>query len=101
MLHLNNSSKIGNTIENTKTPEDPEKLMEVCREFESLFLDMMLKQMRKTVPDGGLVEKSFAREMYESMQDEEIAKDMAKGGGIGLAQELYNQLSRTTRNPVK
>ncbi|SNS49767.1 flagellar protein FlgJ [Anaerovirgula multivorans] len=101
MIHLNNSNKIENKAKTTKTPEDPEKLMEVCREFESIFLNMMLQQMRRTVPDGGLVEKSYARDLYESLQDEEVAKEMSKGGGIGLAQELYTQLSRTTKKPIE
>lgn len=101
MIHLNNSNKIENKAKTTKTPEDPEKLLEVCREFESIFLNMMLQQMRRTVPDGGLVEKSYARDLYESLQDEEVAKEMSKGGGIGLAQELYKQLSRTTKRPIE
>lgn len=101
MIHLSNSTRIENKAKNTKAPEDPQKLMEVCKEFESIFLNMMLQQMRKTVPDGGLVEKSYARDLYESLQDEEVAKEMAKGGGIGLAQELYKQLSRTGRNPIE
>ncbi|SDJ90163.1 rod-binding protein [Natronincola ferrireducens] len=89
-INIDNISK----LENMKTPEDDQKLLEVCREFESIFLNTMLKQMRRTVPDGGLTEKSFARDMYESLQDEEMAKEMARGKGIGLAQELYKQLSK-------
>ena len=30
--------------------EDDKKLMEVCKEFESVFIHMMLKEMKKTVP---------------------------------------------------
>ena len=90
LLHIDNTPK----VKDTNLPEDPEKLMEVCKDFESIFLNMMLKQMRRTIPESDLVEKSFAREMYESMQDEELAKEMSRGQGIGLAQELYKQLSR-------
>ncbi len=75
--------------------EDPEKLKDVCRQFESVFLNMMLKQMRATVTDGGLTEKSQARGIFESMYDETLADEMSKGQGIGLAKELYRQLSRT------
>lgn len=90
LLPIDNMAK----IKESKAPEDPEKLMDVCREFEAIFLNMMLQQMRRTVPDSGLTEKSYARELYESMQDEEIAKEMSKGQGVGLAQQLYRQLSR-------
>ncbi len=89
-LHTDNSEK----LKKSGSPEDAEKLLDACKEFEAIFLEMMLKQMRRTVPEGELIEKSFAREIYETMQDEEISKEMARGRGIGLAQDLYKQLSR-------
>ena len=52
----------------------------------------MYKQMRKTVPEGGLFEKSPAREIFEDMLDEEIINN-AKERGIGIADILYRQLS--------
>ncbi|MFW5649424.1 MAG: rod-binding protein [Candidatus Alkaliphilus sp. MAG34] len=79
---------------NIKHTEDPEKLMEVCKEFESIFINMILKQARNTQQLGGFEERSYAREIFEEMQDEQMAQCMAKGQGIGLAQELYKQLSR-------
>lgn len=80
-------------MKNIHTNKEPEKLMEACRQFESIFINLMLKEMRKSIPDGGLTEKSYAREIYESMQDEKISVEMSKGQGIGLAQQLYKQLS--------
>lgn len=77
---------------------DKERLLEVCQEFESIFLHMMLKQMRNTVEDGGLIEKSHARTLFEDMHDEELGKSMARGQGVGLAQELYRQLTATHIN---
>lgn len=71
---------------------DDEKLKETCQDFESIFLNMLLGTMRKTIPDGGLVEKSNATSTFETMLDEEYAKSMAKAGGIGLADVLYKQL---------
>ena len=88
-----NSSPV--KIENeARYKEDPEKLMGVCQQFESVFLNMMLKQMRSTVIDGGLTEKSQARDIFESMQDEKLAEEISKGKGIGLAQYLYKQMQR-------
>ena len=78
----------------TRYKEDPEKLMEVCKQFESVFLNMMLKQMRATVAEGGLTEKSHGREIFESMQDEKLADEISKGNGVGLAQFLYKQMQR-------
>lgn len=73
---------------------DDEKLKKACQEFESVFLNMMLSTMRKTIPDGGLIEKSQATETFESMLDEEYSKSLSKSGGIGLADVLVKQLKK-------
>ncbi|HZK56671.1 MAG TPA: rod-binding protein [Clostridia bacterium] len=79
---------------NIKHTEDSKRLKEVCEEFESIFINILLKQARNTQQIGGFEERSYAREIFEEMQDEQMAQCMAKGRGIGLAQELYKQLSR-------
>ncbi|SMP52434.1 rod-binding protein [Anoxynatronum buryatiense] len=84
-----------------ETPEEQERLREACREFEAIFLNIMLKQMRSGVEESGLVEKSHARGIFEEMHDEELAKSMAQGRGVGLAQQLYQQLTAVTVAPVK
>lgn len=90
---INSTSPVKADVQ-TRYKEDPEKLMEVCKQFESVFLNMMLKQMRATVVEGGLTEKSHGRDIFESMQDEGLAQEMAKGNGVGLAQFLYKQMQR-------
>lgn len=77
---------------NNVNKDDDEKLMEVCKEFESIFLYMMLKEMKKTVPDDGLIEKSQATKIFEDMYFEELSKEMAKGNNsLGIAKMIYNQ----------
>lgn len=77
--------------------DDEKKMMQACKDFEAIFVNIMLKQMRNTINQSELVEKSYAREMFESMHDEKLSEEMTKGSGIGLAQELYKQLSMNTR----
>jgi flagellar protein FlgJ len=86
-------SSFEKVLEEAAKNGDDEKLRETCEAFESIFLNMMLSTMRKTIPDGELVEKSNATSTFESMLDEEYSKTMAKAGGIGLADVLYKQLS--------
>lgn len=75
------------------------KLRQVCKDMEAVFLGMMLKQMRATVPKTGLMGgKSNASEIYQSMLDDEMSQEMAKAGGIGLGDMLYRQLSRDNGN---
>ena len=82
-------------LENAKAKEDDKGLREACREFEELFINMMMKSMRKTVGDSGLTENSFARNTYQEMLDNEMAKISSQGAGIGIAQSMYDQLKGT------
>ncbi len=66
-------------------------LDEVSRQFESLFLQMMLKSMRDASLGGGLMD-SKQSEFYRDMYDKQIAVDMAQKQGIGLADVLKRQL---------
>lgn len=71
---------------------DKEKLMEACKEFESLLLQMMYKQMKRTVPESELLPESPGREIFQDMLDEELINNAAQRG-TGLAEILYRQLS--------
>ena len=67
---------------------------DVAQQFEALFIQMMLKSMRDAVEDGGLFE-SNQLDTYQQMADQQTALDMASKGGIGLAEALVAQLSRS------
>jgi len=71
-------------------------LLKAAQDFESFFLYMLLKEMRKTVNESPLFHGGRAEEIFRDMLDEELSKDMAKtsGKGIGIASILYEQLSR-------
>lgn len=66
-------------------------LDQVSRQFESLFLQMMLKSMRDASFGGGLLD-SKQTEFYRDMHDKQIAMDMSQKPGIGLADVLKRQL---------
>lgn len=74
-----------------KITNKEDKLMKACEEFEAVFFQMVLKEMRKTVDKSGLTDGGYAEEIFESMMDEEIAKSAAKKEG-SLANLLYQQL---------
>lgn len=82
--------------------EDADALREAAIEFESLFINHLLSTMRRTIPKSELFgETSFARETFEGMFDEELAKVMARAGGIGLADMLMRQLGQAVYDPKK
>jgi len=72
--------------------EDQEAALDqVSRQFESLFLQMMLKSMRDASLGGGLMD-SKQSEFYREMYDKQLAVDMSQKQGIGLADVLKRQL---------
>ncbi|MDD4803459.1 MAG: rod-binding protein [Syntrophomonas sp.] len=87
------TDRFARELENAVSKQDKHKLMASCQELESVFINKIIECMRATVPESGLIEKSFATESFESMLDEEYAKQMSKTGSIGLADILYKQLS--------
>ncbi len=74
--------------------QDPEKIKELAQEFESIFIQQLYKEMRKTVGDGGLIPRTNAEQMMTDMQDLETARETARQGGIGLAEMLVKQLQQ-------
>lgn len=78
-----------------KTSGEDAKLRSTCRDMEAVFLNLMLAQMRETVPKGNLLGNSREEQMLTSMLDTELTKNMAQAGGMGLADMLYRQLSKT------
>ena len=72
-----------------------EAVSEVATQFESLFVQMMLKSMRDATVDGGLFDSSQL-ETYQQMFDQQVSLELAHEGGIGLADLLAQQLGNKT-----
>jgi len=71
-----------------------ETLREVAGQFEALFIQMMLKSMRDANLGEGLLDSQHSR-TYQSMYDKQIAIDLSKQQGLGLADMMLRQLSRS------
>jgi|GEM_PF-6080632 len=71
-----------------------EKVKESCAEIESLFLSLLFKTMRRTVPKDGLFKNSFGQDIFDTIFDQQISILMSRGGGIGLGQIVFNQMIR-------
>lgn len=69
------------------------ELKEACKGFEAMFLSMMYKEMRATVPENTLFGESNGQKIFMDMRDSELMKNVAESGGLGLADLMYRQLS--------
>jgi flagellar protein FlgJ len=79
----------------------PEAIKGVAKQFEAIFVSMMLKSMREATHSEGMFDNE-ASKMYTSMFDQQISQKIAAGKGIGLADMLTRQLSKASGqvNPV-
>ena len=78
-------------------PDAARRLKELKRatdEFESLFINAMLKSMRNTVIESGLFPDNAGKQIYTSMMDEYLAREIAHSGGMGISDMLFKELSK-------
>lgn len=77
------------------------KLKKACQMFESHFLFLMWREMRKTVPKTGFISGGQAENIFTDMMDQAVAETSAQGRSMGLATMLERQLTsqRMTRLP--
>ncbi|MBM5460637.1 flagellar assembly peptidoglycan hydrolase FlgJ [Pseudomonas sp. P66] len=95
-LNRLNSLKVGDR-------DSDANLRKVAQEFESLFLNEMLKSMRSAsdviAKDNPL--NTETTKQYQQMYDQQLAVSMSReGGGIGLQDVLMRQLSKQKAAPV-
>ena len=85
----------GHIVASKAANKADKELKEACQGFEAMFLDIMYRQMKKTVPESNFFNKSNAMEIWEDMRDSEMMKNVAVSGGLGLGDMLYRQLAPT------
>ncbi|MBF1164272.1 MAG: flagellar assembly peptidoglycan hydrolase FlgJ [Dechloromonas agitata] len=71
-----------------------EGLKAAAQQFEALFLQQVMKSMRDTVPQDGLLNSDSSR-FYTSLLDQQLAQNLASSGkGIGFARLIEQQLGK-------
>ena len=70
-----------------------EGMKQASKQFEVMFLQMMLKSMRDATPSDGMFSSSQEK-TYTSMLDQQLSQKLS-GRGLGLAEAMFKQLSRT------
>ncbi|ORM64604.1 flagellar assembly peptidoglycan hydrolase FlgJ [Pantoea rodasii] len=70
---------------------DPKgKALQVAKQVEGMFVQMMLKSMREALPQDGIF-SSDSTKMYTSMYDQQIAQEIGKRG-LGMADLIVKQM---------
>lgn len=95
-----------NRLSNLKVGKDRDSeanIKKVAQEFESLFLNQMLKAQRQAneaFSEGNFMNSNAAK-TYQQMYDQELSVKMSKEGGIGLADVLARQMSKMQKGTHK
>ena len=94
---LNQTSSTINTMTAEEVAQRNEDIKKASVQLEAILLKMMYNEMWKTVPKNELFSdgNDNAMEIYRDMYNEELTKAAAEGGGIGLADFIYRQLTET------
>jgi hypothetical protein len=97
LSHLTKSLSPGalNPLSGNATHSEAE-LKQVSKNFESIFLQMLFKEMRNSVQKSGLFGNSQGMELFESMYDEQLTQQLASAGGLGMGQMIYQKLKSAT-----
>ena len=89
------ASSLSSKAENAKTDDE---LMSVCKQFESYLLEQVFKNMEKTVVRNGDDKKDSSTEnlvdFFKGQALQEITSQSTEKQGLGIAQQLYEQLRR-------
>lgn len=73
---------------------DPQaSLKQVAKQFEGIFIQMMLKSMRDASMGDDIFDSDQSK-LYRDMFDKQVALDMANSKGIGIADSLVRQLGK-------
>lgn len=90
------SSANTNSLENaankdmSKTSDD--ELLDVCKQFESYFIEQVMKEMIKTVPTSD--KSNQLVDYFKDMTVQELSSQVQEQSQLGLAQTMYEQLKR-------
>jgi len=91
-----NTSKLEQRLDGDYSNATDEELMDVCKQFESYFLEQVMKGMMKTIPNQEETSGSTNAllDFYKDQMIQEISAQSTEQNSLGLAQMLYEQMKR-------
>lgn len=91
------ANKISKMSQSELESASDEELMDVCKQFESYFLEQVFKEMEKTTDLFGTKEDDSTSKLVDFFKDsaiEDLAGKSTEQNSLGLAQMLFEQMKR-------
>src|SRR3546814_18547598 len=96
---INSIQSAGTAVVDDSRRASRANLEKAAQKFEALFVNMMLKEARKTSLGGGLFENDAMR-TFRDMQDARVSEEMANRGPLGIAKAMAHSLDREPPIPA-
>ena len=96
------SNSLKNSVNGLSSNSSDEELMDVLKDFESYFIEQMIKQMKETFTSDD-EESSMASQYTDTFMDyaiEDIADMLLEEVGGNMTQQLFEQMKRNYNIPT-
>jgi len=77
-----------NVLKRAPTPEE----WEAAQGMETLFVEQMLAEMRKSVPENDIIPVSNGEKIFRQMLDSEYARMISRSSSLGIADMVLAEL---------
>jgi flagellar protein FlgJ len=88
-VDVKNDTSSGELSRNDKIKK---QFREVSELYEKQFLREMVKSMRSTVSESGLIKTNQAEKIFKEQLDNEYVEKWGEKGGIGISELIYNNM---------
>lgn len=96
------TDSLKNSVNGLSSNSTDEELMEVLKDFESYFIEQMIKEMKDTFTNEE-EESSLASQYTDTFMDyaiEELADELLEEVGGNMTQQLFEQMKRNYNIPT-
>ncbi len=96
VINQTQNKDLENSLNNIgKTSATDNEMMEACKEFETYMIEQIYKNMEKTIMKADEEENEYEA-YFGDMLVQQYAKSIMEQGGFGLANQLYEAMSRNS-----
>ena len=92
-IYNNTSTELNSALAVDADNSTDEELLDACKQFEQYFVEQVIKEMKKTLPEGSFMGDNEYASVYEDTYVQTMAEAITDSGQLGLAQQIYESMS--------
>ena len=92
-IYNNTSTELNSALTVDADNSTDEELLDACKQFEQYFVEQVIKEMKKTLPEGSFMGDNEYASVYEDTYVQTMAEAITDSGQLGLAQQIYESMS--------